>query len=43
MNIKKMLRKALLTEAEKKDHKHEYGCLMVFLDVDKNLGKNFKI
>lgn len=42
MNIKKMLRKALLTEAEKKDHKHEYGCLMVFLDVDKKSWKELQ-
>ena len=39
MNIKKLLRKALLTEAEKKDHKHEYGCLMIFLDVNKKSWK----
>ncbi len=35
MNIRYAVRKALLTEAEKKDHKREYGCLMVFLDVGK--------
>lgn len=34
MDIKQILRRALLTEAEKKDHKHSYGCVMVFLDVD---------
>lgn len=34
MNIKQIVRKALLTEAKKKDHKREFGCLMVFLDVD---------
>tara|TARA_R110000782_G_scaffold15939_2_gene46101 strand:- start:7572 stop:8129 length:558 start_codon:yes stop_codon:yes gene_type:complete len=33
MNIRKLVRKALLNEAEKKDH--EYGCLMVYLDVNK--------
>lgn len=41
MNIKKELRKALL-EAEKKDHKREYGCLMVFLDVDKDKWKELQ-
>ncbi len=42
MNIKKLVRKALLTEAEKKDHKHEYGCLMVFLDVNKESWKELQ-
>lgn len=42
MNIKKLVRKALLTEAEKKDHKHEYGCLMVFLDVNEQSWKELQ-
>ena len=42
MNIRKLVRKALLTEAEKKDHKHEYGCLMVFLDVNKESWKELQ-
>ena len=33
MIIKKLLREALLLEA-KKDHKHEYGCLMVYLKIE---------
>lgn len=35
MNIKKVLRAALLKEGKHKTHKNEYGCLMVYLDVDK--------
>lgn len=37
MDIKKRLRQAL-TEAKHKNktHKNEYGCLMIYLDVDKN-------
>lgn len=42
MNIKETLRKALITEAEKKDHKHEYGCLMVFLDVNEESWKELQ-
>ena len=42
MNIRKLVRKALLTEAEKKDHKHEYGCLMVFLDVNEESWKELQ-
>jgi 2'-5' RNA ligase len=41
MNIKKELRRVLL-EAEKKDHKRDYGCLMVFLDVDKKAWKELQ-
>lgn len=41
MNIKQRLREVLL-EAEKKDHKREYGCLMVFLDVDKKAWKELQ-
>jgi 2'-5' RNA ligase len=35
MNIKNELRAALLKEGKHKTHKNEYGCLMVYLDVDK--------
>ena len=42
MNIKETLRKALLTEAEKKDHKHEYGCLMVYLNVNEESWKELQ-
>ena len=42
MNIRDLVRKALLTEAEKKDHKREYGCLMVFLDVNKKSWKELQ-
>lgn len=34
MDIKKLLRKALL-EGKHKNHKKEYGCVMVYLDVNK--------
>lgn len=42
MSIRDLVRKALLTEAEKKDHKREYGCLMVFLDVNKKSWKELQ-
>lgn len=42
MNIRNLVRKALITEAEKKDHKHEYGCLMVFLDVNEESWKELQ-
>jgi hypothetical protein len=35
MDIKKELRAALLKEGKHKNHKNEYGCLMVYLDVAK--------
>lgn len=36
MNIKNKLRKALLeAKHEKKTHKNDYGCVMVYLNVDK--------
>jgi 2'-5' RNA ligase len=35
MDIKKKLRNALLNEGKHKGHKNEYGCLMVYLDIDK--------
>jgi 2'-5' RNA ligase len=35
MDIKKELRTALLKEGKHKSHKKEYGCLMVYLDVEK--------
>lgn len=41
MDIKNRLRQVLL-EVEKKDHKREYGCLMVFLDVDKKAWKELQ-
>lgn len=41
MDIKNKLRQVLL-ESEKKDHKREYGCLMVFLDVDKKAWKELQ-
>lgn len=41
MDIKQKLRQVLL-ESEKKDHKREYGCLMVFLDVDKKAWKELQ-
>jgi 2'-5' RNA ligase len=34
MNIKQILRERLLNE-NKKDHKRDYGCLMVFFTIDK--------
>jgi 2'-5' RNA ligase len=41
MDIKNKLRQVLL-EAEKKDHKRDYGCLMVFLNVDKKAWKELQ-
>ena len=35
MNIKLRLREILLEGKHKKTHKNEYGCVMVYLDVDK--------
>ena len=40
MEIKKLLRKALL-EGKHKNHKNEYGCVMVYLDIDKKIGIQF--
>lgn len=41
MDIKTKLRQVLL-ETEKKDHKRDYGCLMLFLDVDKKSWKELQ-
>ena len=41
MDIKQKLRKALLKE-NKKDHKHEFGALMVFLDVNEESWKELQ-
>lgn len=36
MNIRKKLRELLFEGKHKKTHKNEYGCVMVYLDVDKD-------
>lgn len=41
MDIKQKVREVLL-EAEKKDHKREYGCLMIFLDIAKKSWKELQ-
>lgn len=42
MNIKDKLREVLLEAEKKKNHKRDYGCLMVFLDVDKKAWKELQ-
>ena len=42
MNIRNLVRKALITEADKKDQKYDYGCLMVYLNVNEESWKKLQ-
>lgn len=42
MNIRNLVRKALITEADKKKQNYDYGCLMVYLNVNEESWKELQ-